>query len=125
MFDQTFAVLGKSGSLPSKELDTFPAPNVGLVHFESKELTSNCPVTGQPDFYDIMIEYQPYTLCLESKSLKLYLLTFHDDAKFAEALAAEIADDLFKAVKPHRLAVTLVQQVRGRLTLTVGAERSE
>lgn len=117
-----FTYLGTGLSAPSKKLDTFPAPPVGWVRFSSEELTSHCPVTHQPDFYRVFIEYQPAALCVESKSLKLYLQTFRDSAQFAESLAAEIARDIDASIAPRRVTVTLIQQVRGGLQLEVMAE---
>ncbi len=87
-----FNYLGKKTNAPSKQLDTFPTPkNVTAVKFESDELTSFCPVTQQPDFNRIVIEFAPRNLCVESKSLKLYLWSFRNEAKFAETLAGEMA----------------------------------
>jgi 7-cyano-7-deazaguanine reductase len=118
----TFAYLGTGLSSPTKKLDTFPAPPVSWVRFSSEELTSHCPVTHQPDFYRVFIEYRPAAVCVESKSLKLYLQTFRDSAQFAESLAAEIARDIDAAIAPHRVTVTLTQQIRGGLQLEVMAE---
>ena len=108
---------------PSKELDTFPAPpHVSRVSFTSDELTSYCPITGQPDFNTVSIEYCPDQLCVESKSLKLYLWTFRDEAIFGEALASTIAQDLTQALQPRYCKVTLQQSIRGGLKLTAVAE---
>jgi 7-cyano-7-deazaguanine reductase len=108
---------------PSKELDTFPAPaHVTLVRFASEELTSFCPVTAQPDFYRVEIEYVPDALCVESKSLKLYLWSFRDEQMFAEQLSAMIAQDLVDALQPFSVKVTLLQSIRGGLELTSVAE---
>ena len=122
----TFNHLGKRSVAPSKQLDTFPAPeNIDIVKFESDELTSFCPVTNQPDFSTVVIEFCPDKLCVESKSLKLYLWSFRDEAKFAEALSAEIAEDLFNALQPHWCKVTLIQGIRGGLKLTAIAEKKK
>jgi 7-cyano-7-deazaguanine reductase len=122
---QEFQYLGKKTGKPSKKLDTFPTPeNVKLVKFESNELTSLCPVTGQPDFNNVVIEFSPDKLCIESKSLKLYLWSFREEATFAEGLANTIANDIFNAVAPHWCKVTLVQNIRGGLQLSVVAEKS-
>ena len=120
-----FKHLGKPMNQPSKELDTFPAPpHVTLVRFTSDELTSFCPVTGQPDFNKVEIEYEPNELCVESKSLKLYLWTFRDDAVFGEGLASTIVQDLSKALDPIYCKVTLIQNIRGGLQMTAVAELS-
>jgi 7-cyano-7-deazaguanine reductase len=118
-----FKHLGKPMDRPSKELDTFPAPaHVKCVSFTSDELTSFCPVTGQPDFNTVTIEYQPNKRCVESKSLKLYLWTFRDQQVFAEALASTIAQDLCAVLQPHYCKVTLQQNIRGGLQLSAVAE---
>ncbi len=123
--DTEFRHLGRPAQGPSAELDTFARPpHVTSVSFRSAELTSLCPVTGQPDFATVLIEYRPRTLCLESKSLKLYLWTFREQRMFAEQLADTIARDVFKALSPHHCTVTLTQNVRGGLQLTAVAECS-
>jgi 7-cyano-7-deazaguanine reductase len=118
-----FSKLGRPMNQPSKELDCFPAPaNVTLVRFTSDELTSFCPVTGQPDFNKVEIEYAPDQWCVESKSLKLYLWTFREEPIFGEALAATIAQDIFAQLQPHTCRVTLHQNIRGGLQMTAVAE---
>ncbi len=118
-----FQALGKAMNVPSKALETFPKPqNVTLVTFTSDELTSFCPVTEQPDFNTVEIEYRPDQLCVESKSLKLYLWTFREERIFGEALAGAIAQDLFDALQPFYCRVTLIQNVRGGLQMTAVAE---
>jgi 7-cyano-7-deazaguanine reductase len=118
-----FKALGKDMSQPSKELETFPAPaNVTLVSFTSDELTSHCPVTGQPDFNTVEIEYAPDKKCVESKSLKLYLWTFRDEQIFGEGLAGTIAQDIYDALQPFYCKVTLEQGIRGGLQMTAVAE---
>lgn len=118
-----FTKLGKPANRPSKELDVFPKPeNVTSVQFTSEELTSHCPITGQPDFSRVVIEYRPDRSCVESKSLKLYLWTFRDEKIFGEGLADTIARDLFHRLQPHSCKVTVVQNVRGGLQMTAVAE---
>ncbi len=120
-----FTFLGKKISTPSKKLDTFPTPaNITAVKFESNELTSFCPVTHQPDFNTVVIEFVPNELCIESKSLKLYLWSFRDEAIFAEGLANTIANDIFEAIKPQYVKITLTQNIRGGMQLSVVAERN-
>ena len=119
-----FNYLGKKVNAPSKQLDTFPTPaNVSVVKFESDELTSLCPVTNQPDFNKIIIEFEPKEFCIESKSLKLYLWSFRNEAKFAETLAGEIAEDIFNTIEPKLVRVTLIQGIRGGMQLSAVAER--
>jgi 7-cyano-7-deazaguanine reductase len=118
-----FKALGKAMSTPSKELETFPTPaNVTQVIFTSDELTSFCPVTGQPDFSTVQIEYGPDQKCVESKSLKLYLWTFREERIFGEGLASQIAQDIFDALLPFYCQVTLEQGIRGGLQMTAVAE---
>lgn len=103
---------------PSKQLETFPAPSgVDVVTFKTSEFTSLCPITAQPDLYTITISYHPNQKCLESKSLKLYLQTFRNEGIFAEALSAQIRDDLVKALDPLWTEVTVSQTPRGGISL--------
>ena len=89
-------------------VEVFPAPgHVTEVRFTTEELTSVCPITGQPDISSVEIVYTPGEWCVESKSLKLYLWGFRDRPVFAEALAAEIAGEIFdtaQAIVGHRHA---------------------
>tara|TARA_B100001105_G_C22191822_1_gene357304 strand:- start:227 stop:601 length:375 start_codon:yes stop_codon:yes gene_type:complete len=117
----TEPVLGRPDATPSDQIDTFEVDgHVDLVHFHSSELTAVCPVTGQPDFYSIDIEYVPATSCIETRSLKLYLRTFDGRGIFAEHLAPLIAGHLADAVEVP-VTVRLTQQVRGGITTTVTA----
>jgi 7-cyano-7-deazaguanine reductase len=115
-----FVALGHAGSEHYAGLESFPNPGVSQVELVSDELTAVCPITGQPDFYAAAIEYQPATLCLESKSLKLYLARFRDEGAFCEALAVRIRDDVAEALQlgPERVTVTLEQKARGGITIT-------
>ena len=115
-----FVALGHSGSEHYAGLESFPNPGVSQVELVSDELTAVCPITGQPDFYVAAIEYQPDALCLESKSLKLYLARFRDEGAFCEALAVKIRDDVAEALQlgPERVTVTLEQKARGGITIT-------
>lgn len=102
----------------------FDAPNVQVVTFTSSEFTSVCPITGQPDFGTVSIEYQPEAKCLESKSVKFYLWAYRNEGAFCESLAARIADDVVSAIQPRHVKVTVVQTPRGGIGLTAVAERS-
>jgi len=86
----------------------------------SDELTAVCPVTGQPDLYLASIEYEPGPLCLESKSLKIYLSRYRNEGAFCEALAVRIRDDVADALELARdkVHVTLEQKARGGITIT-------
>ena len=116
-------VLGRPVREPRRSLECFPAPaGCTLVRFRTDELTSLCPVTGQPDFASVLIEYEPAARCVESKSLKLYLWSFRDRAAFAESLAVEIAEEVSRAAEPRRVRVVLTQHVRGGIVIEATAE---
>lgn len=104
---------------PSKELETFHKPEyVSQVMFTSDELISFYPVTEQPDFNTMVIEYHPDKLCVESKSLKLYLWTFRDERILGEGLVGTIAHNVFEKLQPFYYKVALYQKVRGGLQMT-------
>ena len=115
-----FVALGHSGVESYAGLEAFPNPGVSHVELESDELTAVCPITGQPDMYVATIEYSPEKLCLESKSLKLYLMRFRNEGAFCEALAVTIRDDVAAALElgQDAVTVTLVQKARGGITIT-------
>ena len=118
--EQEFTALGHAGSDAYAGLETFPNPGVAVVEMESDELTAMCPITGQPDYYTATIEYRPQSLCLESKSLKIYLSRFHDQGAFCEALAVQIRDEVAAVLELEHAAVdvTLVQKRRGGIVIT-------
>ena len=111
-----FVALGHSGVENYAGLETFPNPGVSHVEMESDELTAVCPITGQPDMYVATIEYSPEALCLESKSLKLYLMRFRNEGVFCEALAVKIRDDVAATLQlgQELVTVTLVQKAARR-----------
>ena len=115
-----FVALGHPGSEHYAGLETFANPGVSRVELVSDELTAVCPVTGQPDLYVATIEYSPQSLCLESKSLKLYLNGYRNEAGFCEALAVRIRDDVAAALElpADKVRVTLEQKARGGITIT-------
>jgi len=114
-----FVALGHSGSDHYAGLETFPNPGVTRVTMTSDELVAVCPITGQPDLYVAEIDYRPQSLCLESKSLKLHLMTFRNEGVFCEALAVKIRDDVAAALElpPGEVQVTLTQKARGGITI--------
>lgn len=118
--EQQFVALGHAGSDAYVGLETFPNPGVERVEMTSDELTAFCPITRQPDFYTATIVFEPESLCLESKSLKLYLARFHDQGVFCEELAVTIRDDVAAALRlgRERVHVTLRQKARGGITIT-------
>src|SRR3954454_355231 len=118
-----FVALGHAGSEAYAGIEAFPNPGVTRVEMTSDELTATCPVTAQPDFYVATIEYEPQGLCLESKSLKIYLSRFRTEGAFCEALTVQIREDFAEAVDlpRDRVRVTLRQKARGGITITASA----
>jgi 7-cyano-7-deazaguanine reductase len=112
-------------SLPSKNLETFANPRPERdyrISFDCPEFTCLCPLTGQPDFAVIRIEYVPDKLCVELKSLKLYLWSYRNEGAFHEAVTNRILDDLVAATRPRRMKVVGDFAVRGGITTSVTAE---
>lgn len=122
--------LGKSTVYPDHPdkavLDTFanPAPERPyLINLDCPEFTTLCPITGQPDFARIEINYQPAQSCLESKALKLYLFSFRNVGSFHEAVTNRILDDLTKACAPRWMEVIGHFNARGGISIRVKAEQ--
>ena len=118
-----FFALGKPGSEAFAGLETFPTPGVSHVEMTSDELTALGPVNAQPDLYVAKLEYWPGPLCIESKSLKLYLNGFRNEEQFGETLAVRIRDDAAQALQlpPDKVRVTLRQKSRGGIVITATA----
>lgn len=115
-------LLGAQVPGPVRQLETFPAPpHCAEVTLTATELTAFCPVTRQPDFYTVTITYEPRALCLESKSLKLYLWSYRDERIFCETLAGQIAQDVARALAPFWVEVKLAQAVRGGIAIVATA----
>jgi 7-cyano-7-deazaguanine reductase len=115
-------VLGRDvrGPIGADQLDTVPWRHPGsdaVVEFSTDELTAICPVTGQPDFYELKLSYRPREALLESKAMKLYLWGFRERGMFAEDMAATLLKDLVAACDPVEMTVDLTQQVRGGLKI--------
>ncbi len=111
---------------PSTRLETFANPARGTdytIRMELPEFTCLCPKTGQPDFATFELEYVPDELCVELKSLKLYLWSFRDRGAFHEAVTNQIADDLAKSCAPRFLRLAGKFNVRGGIYTTVVVER--
>lgn len=109
-------------------LETFPNPAPRRnyrIHFETDDFTSVCPITGQPDFARIDIDYVPDQLCVESKSLKFYLASYRNERAFNEAVTNRILDDFVEACAPREAIVTAQFSARGGIALTVHAEHSD
>jgi len=118
-------LLGGDASGPVEHLECFDAPeHCTRVRFTTDEVTSLCPVTGQPDINSVTIDYRPDRSCVESKSLKLYLWGFRDRKVFAEALAAEIAAEVLRAAEPHEVTVVVTQHARGGIVTEATAHRT-
>jgi 7-cyano-7-deazaguanine reductase len=93
-----------------------------VIKLETHEFSSLCPVTGQPDYCHMMIEYVPDKLCVETKSLKYYLASYRNYPAFNEQIVNRIVDDLVAAIQPRWLKVTGQFSPRGGIQLTTTAE---
>ena len=105
-------------------LEVFPNPEPMrdyTVRFDCEEFTSICPVTGQPDFGHIVLEYVPNKLCIESKSLKLHLFSYRNHGAFAETIVNWILDAVVRACQPRRATVTGDFTARGGVAIRVTA----
>lgn len=110
---------------PSRALDTFANPNPArdyLVHIEVPEFTCLCPLTGQPDFATLVIDYVPDRLNVELKALKNYMWSYRNEGVFHEAVTNKILDDLAGLLKPRFMRLTAKWYVRGGIYTTVVAE---
>jgi 7-cyano-7-deazaguanine reductase len=115
-------------SAPSDQLETFPNPAADrdyTIRMSIPEFTCLCPKTGQPDFATLELEYVPDGLCVELKSLKLYIWSFRDRGAFHEAVTNEIADRLTGLLQPRFLRLTGRFNVRGGIYTTVVVERRQ
>lgn len=112
-------------SAPSRELETFPNPEPGrdyTIRIRVPEFSCLCPKTGQPDFAELTLEYVPDTLCVELKSLKLYVWSYRDEGAFHEAVTNRILEDLVSAIHPSFMRLSADFNVRGGIYTTVVAE---
>ena len=112
-------------SRPSKTLETFPNPAPERdyrIHMEIPEFTCLCPMTGQPDFATLTLDYVADELCVELKSLKLYVWSYRDEGAFHEAVTNKILDDLVRAARPRYMRLEAKWNVRGGIYTTVIAE---
>jgi len=113
---------------PTTELETFDNPRRDrdyTIRMQIPEFTCLCPRTGQPDFATLDLEYVPDRLCVELKSLKLYIWSFRDRGAFHEAVTNEIVEHLVTAVQPRFLRLTARFNVRGGIYTTIVAERRQ
>lgn len=110
---------------PGSALETFanPAPARDYtIRMTLPEFTCLCPKTGQPDFATLELEYIPDALCVELKSLKLYVWSFRDRGAFHEAVTNEILEELAGVTRPRYMRLTARFNVRGGIYTTVIAE---
>ena len=117
-------LLGKT-TQPVKKLETFPNHHSDrnyTVTLQTEEFTCVCPMTGQPDYAKMKIQYVPDKKIVESKSLKLYLWSFRNEGVFHEHLTNMILDDLVAALNPRWCKVSAEFAVRGGIGITVDAE---
>ena len=126
---ETSTRLTKLGDKPAapatKMLETFPNPQPKrdfVIHMQIPEFTCLCPMTGQPDFATLYLDYIPDQRCVELKSLKLYIWSYRNEGKFHEAVTNEILDDIVKATAPRYARLTAKFWVRGGIFTTVEAE---
>ena len=110
---------------PSKSLETFENPQTErdyTIRIRMPEFTCLCPKTGQPDFATLYLDYVPDKLCVELKSLKLYIWSFRDEGAFHEAVTNQMLDELVAATHPRFMRLTAEFMVRGGIYTTVVAE---
>ena len=111
---------------PSKQLEVFPNPAPGRdyrIHMQIPEFTCLCPLTGQPDFATLELDYVPDRRCVELKSLKQYIWSYRNEGAFHEAVTHRVLDDLARVLRPRYLRVVARFNVRGGIFTTVIAER--
>lgn len=112
-------------SKPSQQIETFPNPAPQRdyhIHMEIPEFTCLCPITGQPDFANLYLDFIPDNKNIELKSLKLYIWSYRDQGAFHEAVTNKILDDLVNAMQPRFLRLTAKFYVRGGIFTNVVAE---
>jgi 7-cyano-7-deazaguanine reductase len=114
--------LGNPNAKSDRAIEAFPiADTTQVITLDCVEFTCRCPITGQPDWATISIEYRPGKLAVETKSLKLYLETFREEGIFHEHLATVMRDDLVAALDPVALTVTVRFNSRGGIAVTASS----
>jgi 7-cyano-7-deazaguanine reductase len=122
---QDLTMLGQGRTRPERKLETFPNRHPDrryTVRLETNEFTAVCPMTGQPDFAHLIVEYIPNERIVESKSFKLYIWSFRNEGIFHEHVTNVILDDLVAVLDPHWCRVIGEFSVRGGISITVTAE---
>lgn len=110
---------------PTRKLDTFGNPQPARdyrIHIEIPEFTCLCPLTGQPDFATLVLDYIPDRTCVELKGLKLYIWSYRNEGAFHEAVTNRILDDLVAATEPRFMRLTARWYVRGGIFTNVVVE---
>ena len=110
---------------PSKKLDVFPNPAPQRdfhIHIQMPEFTCLCPLSGQPDFATLTLDYVPDKKCVELKSLKLYVWSYRNEGAFHEKVSNQILDDVVRAIAPRFARLTAKWYVRGGIFTNVVAE---
>jgi 7-cyano-7-deazaguanine reductase len=122
-------VASKPATRPAKKsLETFPNPQPDrdyTIRMRIPEFTCLCPKTGQPDFATLRLEYVPDSLCVELKSLKLYVWSYRNEGAFHEAVTNRILDDLARLMRPRFIRLTAEFNVRGGIYTTIVAEQRQ
>lgn len=114
--------LGNPDAKSDRAIEAFPVDDpTQIITLDCGEFTCRCPITGQPDWATIAIEYRPGALAVETKSLKLYLETFREEGIFHEHLATRMRDDLVAALDPVALTVTVRFNPRGGISVTASS----
>ena len=112
-------------SVPSKELQVFDNPTPKrdyVIQFQIPEFTCHCPLTGQPDFAHFTIDMVADKLCVELKSLKMYMWSYRNEGAFHEKVTNDIVDDIVRAADPRYVRITAKWFVRGGIYTNVVAE---
>jgi 7-cyano-7-deazaguanine reductase len=118
----TLTKLGHPDAKPERAVEAFRIDDTSqVITLDCGEFTCRCPITGQPDWGTIIIEYRPGQLAVETKSLKLYLETFREEGIFHEHLATRMRDDLVAALDPASLTVTVKFNSRGGIAVTASS----
>ena len=115
-------------SAPSRQLDVFPNPAPQrdyVIQFQVPEFTCFCPLTGQPDFAHFTIDCIADKLCIELKSLKMYMWSYRNEGAFHEKVTNDILDDMVKAIQPRFLRITAKWYVRGGIYTNVVVEHRQ
>ncbi len=115
-------------SKPSKKLETFINPNSErdfVIKIEMPEFTCLCPMTGQPDFASLHLDYIADKLCIELKSLKMYIWSFRNEGAFHEAVTNQMLDDFVSCINPRFMRLKAVFSVRGGIYTTIIAEHQK